>query len=399
MRNGAYYMPKGRFSEDLSGRRFGNLLVLERAPNKVYNNCKRYTVMFRCRCDCGKEIDLPAKRLRSGRVSSCGCDKKTFHGKGVEDLTGQVFGRWTVVMRAEDRLNKAGRRITMWHCRCVCGNEKDVSASSLKAGSSQSCGCLKSDQLNSRTPIEEIVGQKFGRWTVVGPGEPYTSPGGRSFTRLHCICKCGNESDVSERDLRKGLSKSCGCYRLERLREECWDDLSGRKFGEWTAIKRLEDRHTDSGNRVQQWLCRCSCGKEGIVTRHGLVYGGSTSCGHGRTVSLLEEYTQKYLNEHDWKYEHQRKYSGLVGKNNRPLFYDFLVYERDGETPRCLIECQGAQHYKPVDLFRGEAGFEDQKVRDALKRNFAKILGIRLIEITYQCYNYKLVAEFLDEKL
>lgn len=70
------------------------------------------------------------------------------------DLTGQRFGRWTVIDRGTDHFTKSGTRITMWNCVCDCGNRKEVSANSLKRGASTSCGCysteVKSKLLSSR---------------------------------------------------------------------------------------------------------------------------------------------------------------------------------------------------------------------------------------------------------
>lgn len=53
------------------------------------------------------------------------------------DLTGQIFGRWTVLKCSGKRGN-----FVVWHCRCACGVEKDVYAKSLRSGASKSCGCL-----------------------------------------------------------------------------------------------------------------------------------------------------------------------------------------------------------------------------------------------------------------
>lgn len=57
------------------------------------------------------------------------------------DLTGQKFGRLTVVSRAENNAqNKA-----MWNVRCECGVEKIVSRASLRNGTIVSCGCYARD--------------------------------------------------------------------------------------------------------------------------------------------------------------------------------------------------------------------------------------------------------------
>jgi hypothetical protein len=54
------------------------------------------------------------------------------------DLTDRKFGRWTVIRRAHTRLGKV-----RWACRCECGEQRTVSATSLLRGTSKSCGCLK----------------------------------------------------------------------------------------------------------------------------------------------------------------------------------------------------------------------------------------------------------------
>lgn len=55
----------------------------------------------------------------------------------LRDLTGQRFGRLTVIKRAKN----IGRK-TAWLCQCECGNTKVVTGSSLHGGQVRSCGCL-----------------------------------------------------------------------------------------------------------------------------------------------------------------------------------------------------------------------------------------------------------------
>lgn len=62
------------------------------------------------------------------------------------DLTGQRFGRLAVLSRAEDRVNKQGKPIVMWHCKCDCGNECNVEGYSLRSGKTVSCGCYGREQ-------------------------------------------------------------------------------------------------------------------------------------------------------------------------------------------------------------------------------------------------------------
>lgn len=54
------------------------------------------------------------------------------------DLTGQVFGRLTVVEKTGVHNGK-----TQWRCKCECGNEHVVSSTNLRGGMVKSCGCLR----------------------------------------------------------------------------------------------------------------------------------------------------------------------------------------------------------------------------------------------------------------
>lgn len=58
------------------------------------------------------------------------------------DLTGEVFGKWTVLYRTKNR--KGGQ--TMWFCKCQCGEQKNVISQSLREGKSMSCGCTRPEQ-------------------------------------------------------------------------------------------------------------------------------------------------------------------------------------------------------------------------------------------------------------
>lgn len=55
-----------------------------------------------------------------------------------EDLTGRVYGRWTVLGFSH---HHKGSKI-YWRCRCECGTEKAVYGYYLKMGRTHSCGCL-----------------------------------------------------------------------------------------------------------------------------------------------------------------------------------------------------------------------------------------------------------------
>lgn len=58
-----------------------------------------------------------------------------------QDLSGQRFGRWTVVNQGPDYR----RGIPAWNCQCDCGKTGTIRAGTLKSGGSRSCGCLNVD--------------------------------------------------------------------------------------------------------------------------------------------------------------------------------------------------------------------------------------------------------------
>lgn len=67
--------------------------------------------------------------------------------KPVIDLTDRVFGRWTVISRADAPLD-ATQTGAYWLCLCSCGTERVVYGTGLRSGKSNSCGCLKSEVLS-----------------------------------------------------------------------------------------------------------------------------------------------------------------------------------------------------------------------------------------------------------
>jgi len=123
----------GRKLDDLTGNRYGRLIVLKRVENDKHGSTR-----WSCRCDCGNEKVISGSNLRSGKTISCGCfNSERIHKKSANDLTGHRFGRLTVIERAGSQ-NKQ----PTWLCKCDCGNEVVVLSGNLRRGNTKSCGCL-----------------------------------------------------------------------------------------------------------------------------------------------------------------------------------------------------------------------------------------------------------------
>lgn len=84
------------------------------------------------------------------------------------DLTGQRFGRLTVVGRGPDYVKPSGKHEIKWHCKCDCGNEIDVLGENLKRGASQSCGCYRKDANKERFGTHgETNTRLYGIWLAM----------------------------------------------------------------------------------------------------------------------------------------------------------------------------------------------------------------------------------------
>lgn len=108
---------------DLSGRRFGRLVVLNRMASNDANN----KVVWLCQCDCGRQTVVIGSLLNTGKTKSCGCltrertiERSTKHGFRHTRL----YGIWcNMKSRCENPMNQdwedyGGRGITVgaaWH--------------------------------------------------------------------------------------------------------------------------------------------------------------------------------------------------------------------------------------------------------------------------------------------
>lgn len=128
------------------------------------------------------------------------------------DLTGQRFGRWTVLKRGQTR-----NKMVYWVCQCDCGTIREVKGNSLRRGQSKSCGCLqkeiskeKCSQIGKQN-LKDLTGQKFGDWTILKDSGRRRSNGSVIWL---CQCTCGTIRGIRRQSLITGYSKNCGCKKI-----------------------------------------------------------------------------------------------------------------------------------------------------------------------------------------
>ena len=130
---------------DLTGQRFGRLLVLSQGSPVISAGQKKVTWI--CQCECGNIATVASERLRYGMTKSCGCLAREVSSKKRDDtIIGATFGRLTVTAFAGK--DKAGH--TMLECKCSCGNRTVVSRSNLSSGATTSCGCARKESASKQ---------------------------------------------------------------------------------------------------------------------------------------------------------------------------------------------------------------------------------------------------------
>jgi hypothetical protein len=118
-------------TKDLTNQTFGRWTVLHRVDNAPDG-----TAQWQCRCSCGTERVVKAKRLLGGSSESCGCLRNDIDSATkVKDLLGRRFGSWEVLRFDGVKGGKAH-----WLCRCACGATRSVNGANLTRGVSRSCG-------------------------------------------------------------------------------------------------------------------------------------------------------------------------------------------------------------------------------------------------------------------
>jgi very-short-patch-repair endonuclease len=98
----------------------------------------------------------------------------------------------------------------------------------------------------------------------------------------------------------------------------------------------------------------------------------------------------KFLDKNKIKYDYQKIFNDCVLKTYLP--FDFYLPEHN-----ICIEYDGEQHFKSVDYFGGDGGFEIRKTNDEIKNKYCKDNNIKLIRISY--IDIKDVEKILNKEL
>ena len=423
---------------DITGRKFGRWTAVEKVGKDKKNN-----ILWRCICECGTEAVHTTHKLLSGGSLSCGCLKKEKAHARRENLIGQRFGKLVVIAKAEDHVYPSGSHRPRYKCRCDCGNEVIVMSNSLKNGSTKSCSCLQREIASKNRSID-LVGKKFGRLTVISKSERRNKKGQVIWK---CLCDCGNyvEKTTSALTNNKTTLKSCGCATKERIREVCFKDLTGQRFGRLVVLRLAEPHEIKDKARGSHWFCQCDCGNTTITTVQNLHGNHTQSCGclHRERLMEYEDLTGKkfgkltvikmsekrnkanlrlweclcdcghttyatsailnsghkvscgcinskgelkianILKDNNVKFRKQMYYDNLLSESGRHLRFDFYIPEKN-----YLIEYDGEQHFMCTNKgWHTAEKLSKIQERDKIKDNYCRSNNIPLIRIPYTQYS------------
>jgi len=135
-----------------------------------------------------------------------------------KSLIGFKTSAGSIVIKYNPSINRKNR----WTLECnSCGTHYNATGVGLVKNMAilcKSCRAISSDKQN-------LIGQTFGRWTVIKSSQMQTNKSNRNRHYL-CVCSCKNKTErvVKSASLFSGRSKSCGCLKIEKLRTGRQDD-------------------------------------------------------------------------------------------------------------------------------------------------------------------------------
>lgn len=107
--------------------------------------------------------------------------------------------------------------------------------------------------------------------------------------------------------------------------KKCYD-LTGEVYGRLTAIQRVPK--PDKSKRTAWWLCKCTCGKETIVSANRLTMGVTKSCG---CLSAIGKEGNANRKTHGGsKTRLYKEWIGMRGRCNNPKYIPYSRYGGKG---------------------------------------------------------------------
>lgn len=371
---------------------------------------KRFNDKYICRCSCGNLMSISVIQIAKNKPLSCGCKSRAY-GK---DLTGMVFGDWTVLYRDFDL--EAEKRVQgktqhdYWRSQCICGTISSVLGSHLRRGASTGCGCKLREKISS-AKTKNHVGEKHGNLTI----KQVIRNSKNIITKIICKCDCGRTYNVYDYyQLLYGIISCCSkCKEHNPEKRKMAQYLRNQKkiseegnFGEvllnkfpnielekiWSDKNEYSPfEYTVKSHQTIHIVCPI-CGKEYTTSPlclYSRVYDViCQNCLSEQRDSSLEKEVKHYLNKElglETLHEHR---CNLRPKN--PVTGAFLPYDNEIVEQKIIIEVHGKQHYNELDKncswLNGKSPkqwLKELQERDEYKKQYAIQNGYKYIALKY----------------
>ena len=206
--------------------------------------------------------------------------------------------------------------------------------------------------------------------------------------KITVICPEHGEFQItpSKHRIGQGCPK---CGTLKRAKSQSYDNESFIEL-----LQRVHNRKyvytktTLNGNLHNRITITCPIhGDFEQIAQSHLNGHGCPKC----QSSHLEEEIKSFLNDNKIEFERQKTFEWLKFKNH--LYLDFYLPKYN-----MAIECQGIQHFKPVDFFGGKEYFIKTIERDNIKQKLCENNGIKIIYFTNKsnCYDNSTITSLKD---
>ena len=188
----------------------------------------------------------------------------------------------------------------------------------------------------------DLTGQDFGYWHVLERA-PNAKDG-----KAYWICKCTlcNKTikPVAGSHLRAGRSTSCGCTKMEKMRQASIKQEANKTYG-FLYVKRqaLPEELPRLDRTGIYWNCKClKCGRDNVIVLGDYLRNGDTvSC--GCIQSKNESIIAQMLSTLNICFKEQYRFNDLssTGRECDRLPFDFAVFDKTDTQLLYLIEYDG----------------------------------------------------------
>lgn len=123
-----------RKAQNYIGQKFGKLTAVK------FIRIEKEAAVYLFHCDCGNDIELTMRAVKSGNTNSCGCIWTEWSNSTKSDIIGYRFGK--LIVHSYVGIDSRGN--ALFECDCDCGNTTIVPRYSLTGNRTHSCGCILS---------------------------------------------------------------------------------------------------------------------------------------------------------------------------------------------------------------------------------------------------------------